>query len=107
MKYLITENRMESMIKDYILKNYDVLDVEYTTSMSYLASGPNEKGETNVTVKVINVYIENFKHLKRRSDMKDIKSSIWNVLNGLFGIDLGMYGTEWGLKVYQVKREEI
>jgi hypothetical protein len=39
--------------------------------------------------------------------MKDIKSSIWNVLNGLFGIDLGMYGTEWGLKVYQVKREEI
>ena len=107
MKYLITENKMESMIKEYILKNYDVLDVEYTASKSYLASGPNEKGETNVTVKVINVYIENFKHQKRRSDMKDIKSSIWNALDGLFGIDLGMYGTEWELKVYQVKREEI
>ena len=95
------------MIKEYILKNYDVLDVEYTTAKSYLASGPNKKGEINVNVKVINVYIENFKHQKRRSDMQEIKSSIWNVLNGLFGIDLGMYGTEWSLKVYQVKREEI
>jgi len=107
MKYLITENRMESMIKDYILKNYDVLDVEYTTIKSYLGSGPNEKGEINVTVKVINVYIENFKHQKRHSEILEIKSSIWNVLNGLFGIDLGMYGTEWALKVYQVKREEV
>ena len=107
MKYLITENRMETMIKEYILRNYDVLDVEYTTSKSYLASGPNEKGETSVNVKVINVYIENFKHKKRYGDLKEIKSSLWNILGSLFGIDLNGYGSEWDLKVYQVKREEI
>jgi hypothetical protein len=107
MKYIITENRMESMIKEYILKNYDVMDVEYSTVNVYLGSGPNEKGEKNITQKVINVYIENFKHQKKRSDMKEIKSSLWNVLNSLFGIDLGVYGSEWSLVVYQVKREEI
>ena len=107
MKYIITENKMESMIKEYILKNYDVMDVEYTTKRVYLGGGPNEKGETEVTQKVVNVYIENFKHQKRRSDMKEIKSSIWEVLNGLFGLNLDKYGSEWGLVVYHVKREEI
>jgi hypothetical protein len=98
---------MESMIKEYILNHYDVMDVEYTTNNVYLGSGPNEKGETTITQKFINVYVENFKHKKTRSDIKEIKSSIWNVLNGLFGIDLGIYGSEWSLIVYQVKREEI
>jgi len=107
MKYLITENRLESMIKEYILENYDVMNVEYTTTNSYLASGPNEKGKTNITVKVINVYIDNIKHNKTYYDMKQIKSSIWDIMEGLFGIDLYGYGSEWGLKVYQVKREEI
>jgi hypothetical protein len=107
MKYIITENRMELMIKEYILNNYDVMDVEYTTKKVHLASGPNEKGETMVTQKVINVYIENFKHQKSRSEIKDIKSKLWNTLNGLFGLDLEKYGNEWDLTVYQLKREEI
>ena len=107
MKYLITENRLESMIKEYILENYDVMNVEYTTTNSYLASGPNEKGETNITVKVVNVYIDNIKHKKNYSEMREIKSNIWNTLNGLFGLDFDKYGSEWDLMVYQVKREEI
>jgi hypothetical protein len=107
MKYLITENRLESMIKEYILENYDVMNVEYTTDNVYLASGPNEKGETQYTRKIINVYIDNIKHQKKSSDIKNIKSSIWDIMEGLFGIDLFGYGSEWGLKVYQVKREEI
>jgi len=104
---MITENRMESMIKEYILNNYDVMDVEYTTQKVQLGSGTNEKGETIITRKIINVYIENFKHQKKRSDMKDIKSKLWSTLDGLFGLDFEKYGSEWELKVYQVKREEI
>lgn len=107
MKYLITENKMESIIKDYILNNYDVMDVEYTESRVHLGSGPNDKGQTDVTQKVINVYIENFKHKKRYGDLKQIKSSLWNTLGSLFGIDLTKYGSEWDLRVYQVKREEV
>jgi len=107
MKYIITENKMESMIKEYILKNYDVLDVEYTESNAYLASGPNKNGETTIKVKVINVYIENFKHQKRLSDIQKIKYSLWETLEGIFGINLSEYGTKWDLNVYQLKREAI
>lgn len=98
---------MELLIKEYILKHYDVMDVEYTTTKVHLGSGPNEKGETSVTQKVINVYIENFKHKKKYGELKAIKSSLWNILGSLFGIDLTQYGSEWDLRVYQVKREEI
>jgi len=98
---------MESMIKEYILNNYDVMDVEYTTKKVHLASGPNEKGETQVTQKVINVYVENFKHQKKYSEIKEIKSKLWNTLNGLFGLDLDKYGNEWDLIVYQLNRQEI
>ena len=107
MKYIITENKVETLIKDYILNNYDVMDVEYTTQNVYLASGPNERGQINITTKVINVYVDNIKHKKRLHEIQEIKSSIWSVLEGLFNIDISQYGSEWNLKVYQVKREEI
>ena len=107
MKYLITENRLESMIKEYILENYNVMNVEYSTRNVNLGSGPNEKGETSISQKIINVYIDNIKHKKNYSEMREIKSSIWNTLNGLFGLDFDKYGSAWDLMVYQVKREEI
>jgi hypothetical protein len=108
MKYIITESKMETMIKEYVLKHYDVLMVEYTTQNVRLGSGPNEKGETSITQKILNVYIENFKHQKRHSEIKEIKSSIWGVMENLFGLEpLFGYGSKWGLKVYQVKREEV
>jgi hypothetical protein len=107
MKYIITENRMENMIKEFILKTYDVYGVEFSTKRVHLGSGPNEKGETMVEQKVIEIYIENFKNQKRFGEMKSIKTSLWDVLRDLFGIDLNSYGTEWSLKVYQLKREEV
>ena len=55
---------MELMIKEFILNNYDVFDVEYTTTKVHLGSGPNEKGETSINRKIINVYIENIKQKK-------------------------------------------
>lgn len=107
MKYIITENKMESMIKDYILNHYDVMDVDYTLHNVHLASGPNAKGERNIRCKRINVYVENIRGEKRLHEIQEIKTSIWNMLDGLFGIDISEYGSEWDLRVYQVKREEI
>lgn len=107
MKYIITENKMESLIKEYILKSYDVMDVEITTKKIYLGSGPNKKGETSLTQKVINVYIENIRGKKGFMELSEISSSLWEVLDSLFSLDLGEYGSEWSLKVYQVIRKEI
>ena len=107
MKYIITENRMELMIKEYIIKSFDAFDVEFTTRNVHLGSGPNEKGETSVKQKVINVYFNYLKDKKSYSELRQIKSELWNILPSLFGVDFESYGSEWDLKVYILKREEI
>lgn len=107
MKYLITENKMENMIKGYILKNHDVMDVEFGTKRVHLGSGPNDKGEENVEQKVIIIYINNIKNTKNYGELKEIKSGVVNSLENLFGIDFESYGSEWDLNVYQVKRVEL
>ena len=107
MKYIIKENKIEPLMREYILQSFDVIDVDFTTKNVYLGSGPNEKGQSSITQKVINVYINNIKNEKKLSELKSIKSELWDVIKGLFGIDLGVYGSEWALRVYQVKRDEI
>ncbi len=95
------------MIKDYILKNQDVIDVDFETKRVHLGSGPNEKGETSVEKKVIVIYINNIKNTKNYGELKSIKLDVANSLENLFGIDFRTYGSEWDLNVYQVKRAEI
>lgn len=107
MKYIITENKIENLVKEYILKNYDAIDVEFKTKGVWLGSGPNKKGDQSVEQKVVVVYINNIKGEKGRGELKEIKKSIWNTLINLFGMDFEEYGGDWDLTVYQVKREEI
>jgi hypothetical protein len=107
MKYIITESKINNMIKDYILKNQDVIDVDFETKRVHLGSGPNEKGETSVEQKVIVIYINNIKNTKNYGELKSIKLDVANSLENLFGIDFRTYGSEWDLNVYQVKRAEI
>jgi hypothetical protein len=73
MKYIITESKINNMIKDYILKNQDVIDVDFETKRVHLGSGPNEKGETSVEKKVIVIYINNIKNTKNYGELKSIK----------------------------------
>lgn len=107
MKYIITESKLGNIIKDYILKRYDVIDVELTTKTVYLGSGPDKKGRTQYEKNVIEVYIDNIKKKKTHQEIMDIKRKLWNQLISLFGLRLDKYGSEWGLTVFEVKREEI
>jgi hypothetical protein len=108
MKYIITESKIENMIKEYILNDdNDVVDVEFGTKRVYLGSGPNEKGERNVIQKVIMVTIDNVKNKKTSYELREETRKIASTLEGLFGIDFKSYGSEWDLKFYQIKREEL
>jgi hypothetical protein len=107
MRYIITESRIENIIKDYILNNYDVMDVDLIGGKIHLGSGPNEKGQTEIEQKIIVVYINNIKGEKSRDEIRKIKKTLWDRLNGLFGINLDKYGSGWRLITYQVKREEV
>ena len=105
MKYIITEGRMNNMIKEYILKNYDVVDVEFDIKRVHLASGPNKKGETSIDQTTIEIYINNIKNTKTFVDLRNIKISIMFNLEQLFGIDFRTYGSEWDLTFYEVTRK--
>ena len=107
MKYIITESRIENIIKDYILKNYDVMDVEFGTKRVGLGSGPNEKGETSVVQRNITIYINNIKNTKNYGDLREIKVNISKALEQLFGLDFRTYGSEWDLTFYEVNRKEF
>ena len=95
------------MIKDYILKNYDVADVEFGTKRVHLGSGPNEKGETSVEQISITIYINNIKNTKNYGELREIKRGVASSLEDLFGIDFRTYGSEWDLSFYQITRKEI
>jgi hypothetical protein len=84
-----------------------VVDVEFGTKRVYLGSGPNEKGKTNVIQKVIMVTIDNVKNKKTSNELREETRKIASTLEGLFGIDFKSYGSEWDLKFYQIKREEL
>ena len=108
MKIIITESRMENMIKDYILSNYDnIADVEFGVKRVHLGSGPNEKGETSVNQKVIMITLNNLKSKKSRSELHDTTREIVKTLEKLFDVDLRKYGSYWDLKFYQIKKEEL
>ena len=108
MKYIITESKMENMIKNYILNNNnDVVDVEFGTKRAHLGSGPNEKGETTVDRKVIMITIDNLKNKKTPLELREETREIARTLEGLFGIDFRNYGSEWDLRFYQIKKEEL
>ena len=99
---------MNNMIKDYILNEYDnIVDVEFGTKRVHLGSGPNEKGETEVNQKVIMVTIDNVKNRKTPGELRESTRKIARIIEGVFGIDFRSYGSEWDLKFYQIKKEEL
>ena len=108
MKIIITESKFENVIKDYILNEYDnIVDVEFGTKRVHLGSGPNEKGETEVNQKVIMVTIDNVKNRKTPGELRENTRKIARIIEGVFGIDFRSYGSEWDLKFYQIKKEEL
>lgn len=108
MKIIITESKFENMIKDYILNvDNDIVDVEFGTKRVHLGSGPNEKGETEVNQKVVMVTIDNVKKKKTSSELREGTRKIARIIEGVFGIDFRSYGSEWDLKFYQIKKEEL
>ena len=108
MKYIITESKMENMIKEYILNDdNDVVDVEFGTQRIMLGSGPNEKGERIVTQKIIMVTFDNVKHKKTSGELWESARKISRTLESLFGVNFRHYGSEWALKFYQIKKEEL
>jgi hypothetical protein len=107
MKYVITESKMNSVIKDFLLGNTDIIKVEFGTQRVGLGSGPNKKGETSILQKQIFIYIDNIDGDKTYGQLIEMKKSIWSTLKNLFNLDFESYGSEWSVIVNEVKSHRI
>lgn len=106
MRYIITENRMENIIKYYLLDNYDLYKVDFSEKKVQLGSGAVD-GETIINVKVVNIYVDNIDGKTTSQEMYTISGKIWDDLNTLFGLELGKYGSKWDLNVYEITKKLI
>lgn len=107
MRYIITESRIEGLVKEFILNNYDVVNVDITTKQVKLGSGPNREGKDIINRKVINVEINNDNNRDNYYNIIQIGIKIGEDLKNYFGFALGEYGSEWGLKIYALIRKEV
>lgn len=107
MKYIITESRMENLVKEFILNNYDVANVDITTKKVKLGSGPNSEGYTSIDRKIINIDVNNYNGQYNDYKVAQIGVKIGEDLKSYFGFALGEYGSEWGLKVFNIIRKEV
>jgi hypothetical protein len=98
---------MNNVIKDFLLRNPDIIKVEFATKVVGLGSGPNEKGETSVTQKQILVYIDNIEGNKNYGHLREIKIYVRDILKNLFNLDFETYGSEWDLNMFEVKSHQI
>lgn len=107
MKIIITESKIENIIKKYIMMQDHVYDVDFETNRVHLGSGPNDKGETSVMQTNIIVYLNNVKNDVGHMTLFNIKLSIIRNLESFFNIDWRPYGSRWSFTFYEITRKPI
>ena len=101
MKYIITESRINNLLEKYILERYPVVDdVFFTTKSIRLAGEPNEKGENNIIRNIVNI---NFKDAEMTHSCSYVGRKIRDDISSMFGLNIGKYGSDWGIEVKMVR----
>lgn len=95
MKVLITESKYNNLIENYILNGYPVVkSVTFTTKDVYLASGDKSDKRT-IQRNIINV---GFKGGKMQNSPTRTLREIRADVNRMFGLDIDMSGSHWGIE---------
>jgi transcription antitermination factor NusG len=101
MKYLITENQKENIIKKYILSNFDrVDDVWFTTRSVYYGSGPVNGKDSGEEI-IINILVNNLDNELTKPNLFELKQSIINTTDKTFNLGYNRYGGGWGFSFSQ------
>ena len=110
MKLLITEDRIKELMVTYIKSRYpQIYDIKFTTNTVHLGSGPKEEGgPTEIKQTIVNVLINNLEtnyteyYLRR-----ELCPKILDELETFPNVGFYAYGSEWGIRFYQAKKELI
>lgn len=107
MKIIITESKLDNLIKNYLISSYDLYDVKFGTKTVHLGSGPNDRGETTIKQKTIIIYINNVNGDMSYYNLRRLREEIRSILENVFDIDFKSYGSEWGVIFYQIVSEPL
>jgi hypothetical protein len=95
MKYIISEDRKEDIIKQYIMSTFDrVDDVWYVKRSVYFGSGP-VSGKTKGEQTVIIVLINNLDDELSKQNLHELKQKIINRTDKVFNLKYNSYGSNW------------
>ena len=109
MKYLITEDRMRDIIKEFLKKMFpQVVSVSFGVKPVMLVSRNNEI----IQRKVIEITMDPHNILTGGKSVKydvvaKLKGSIKVGLDTMFGLGLQEYGSRWEVRIYVLKRVEV
>ena len=101
MKILLTENRMEELIKNQIMKRVpNVVNVLFKDSKVFLASDKKTITRTDVIVIADPRNVLGGETYEYNGYLlNQIKDEVISILNDTFGLDIYAYGSEWGLSI--------
>ena len=96
MKYIISENKKDDIIKQYIMSTFDrVDDVWYEKRTVYYGSGPvngKDRGEQTIIIVLVN----NLDDELSKQDLRELKEKIINRIDKVFNLKYNSYGSNWG-----------
>lgn len=100
MKILISENRLNRTIKNYIMEMYpNVYDVYFTTIKKTLGS---TDGQPTVEETVIHIIINNSENKFQLSELDDIRKEITKSVDTVFNLEYDVYGSLWDFQFHQI-----
>jgi ATP-dependent protease HslVU (ClpYQ) ATPase subunit len=107
MKYLITESKMNSLIEDFLKKQFDVVvDVKFKKIRVHLASTHETIDRTE-----IQILIDPYEILKGNFDYDtskgiyiiDVIRDISKTLDNLFTLNYMKYGSKWSIEYFVLR----
>lgn len=103
MKYLITENKMESSIERFLKSSFsEVVDVKFRKVGVWLASDDREieRNKIQVLIDPQGILKGNFNVSKGHFIGYDLKKDIWQTVNSMFSLNMEEYGSDWDIEFF-------
>lgn len=110
MKYIITENTLKHTIEKHLKESFpEIISVNFRTKPVLLASNGRtiERNVVEIIADPYNATEGNKYSIQDYSKAKKLKTRIWDRLDGLFGLGLGEYGTNWEMQYFVIKIESM
>jgi hypothetical protein len=96
MKFIISENKFNNIIEKYILDTYPMVkNVKIVTRRVMLGGGVNSRGESIIDKRVV---VIEYDHEKLEWSPNKTLREISTNLNSVFGLDMGLFGSDWDIE---------